>query len=440
MNRISKIFQPMVIIPKNAVIKKQEVSSRSQRLMTELGLIRPATNGTFYLLPLVQRSVDKLVAIVDAHMKQIDAQKVTLPILTPGDLWKKSGRLTGTVNREIMTTIDRHENLQVLSPTNEESITSLMASLSPISYKQLPLRFYQIGTKFRDEMKPRFGLIRTKEFLMKDLYTFDGNDTNALDTYHEVCGIYERMLRNIGLGNFAKVQGDSGLMGGSLSHEYHLPATVGDDTLATCEKCGHSVNVEAIPEGKRENCTKCGEGGAIRLTEGIEVAHTFLLEDKYSNPLKATYLQEHGLTEPLAMGCFGVGITRLVAAAIEVLSTDTDIRWPRRLAPFTVCLIPPKSGSKEDKCGGSALAESLYSKVIELPGLHDDAILDDRNHLTIGKRLLLAKRMGYPFVIVIGSRVVEDPPTLELHLIESGQTMELSPNDIVTELRKHLGA
>uniref|UniRef100_A0A1L8DHL5 Probable proline--tRNA ligase, mitochondrial n=1 Tax=Nyssomyia neivai TaxID=330878 RepID=A0A1L8DHL5_9DIPT len=437
MNRITKIFQPMVIIPKNAVIKKQDASSRSQRLMTELGLIRPATNGTFYLLPLVQRSVEKLVALVDAHMKLLDAQKVTLPILTPGDLWKKSGRLTGTVNREIMTTIDRHENLQVLSPTNEESITSLMASLSPISYKQLPLRFYQIGTKFRDEIRPRFGLIRTKEFLMKDLYTFDGNDTNAMDTYHEVCGIYEKMLRNLGLGTFVKVEGDAGLMGGNLSHEYHLPATLGDDRLAACEKCGYAVNLEAIPEDKQGKCSKCGEA-ALRVSEGIEVAHTFFLGDKYSNPLKATYLQEHGLTEPLAMGCFGVGITRLVAAAIEILSTETDIRWPRRLAPFTVCLIPPKAGSKEDKCGGSALAEKMYMQLVELPGLQDDTIIDDRNHLTIGKRLLLAKRMGYPFVIVIGARVAEDPPVLELHLIESGKSIELSPNDLLLELRKHL--
>uniref|UniRef100_A0A6B2EE74 Probable proline--tRNA ligase, mitochondrial n=1 Tax=Phlebotomus kandelakii TaxID=1109342 RepID=A0A6B2EE74_9DIPT len=439
MNRISKIFQPMVIIPKGAVIKKQEVSSRSHRLMTELGLIRPATNGTFYLLPLVQRSMAKLVAIVEDHMKEIDAQRLSLPILTPGDLWRKSGRLGGPVNREIMTTVDRHENLQVLSPTNEESITSLMASLSPISYKQLPLRFYQIGTKFRDEMKPRLGLIRTKEFLMKDLYTFDGNETNALDTYHEVCSVYERMLKYIGLHAFAKVEGDSGLMGGSVSHEYHLPATVGDDKLITCEKCGHSANLEAILEEKRQQCTKCGSEG-LKITEGIEVAHTFLLGDKYSKPLKANYLQEHGLTEPLAMGCFGVGITRLVAAAVELLSTETDIRWPRRLAPFTVCLIPPKSGSKEEKSGGSVLTDDLYRELTKLPGLEDDTVLDDRNHLTIGKRLLLAKRMGYPFVIVAGSRVTEEPPMLELHFVEDNKSVELRPSEVVSEVRKHLDA
>uniref|UniRef100_A0A1B0DGL6 Probable proline--tRNA ligase, mitochondrial n=1 Tax=Phlebotomus papatasi TaxID=29031 RepID=A0A1B0DGL6_PHLPP len=427
----------MVIIPKGAVIKKAEVSSRSHRLMTELGLIKPATNGTFYLLPLVQRSVDKLVAIVEAHMREIDAQRLTLPILTSGELWKKSGRLGSAPNREIMTTVDRHENLQILSPTNEESITSLMASLSPISYKQLPLRFYQIGTKFRDEMKPRFGLIRTKEFIMKDLYTFDGNETNALDTYHEICGAYEKMLRFIGLTTFAKVEGDAGLMGGNLSHEYHLPAAVGDDTLVTCEKCGHAANLEAIPEAKRKNCGKCGSD-SLKISEGIEVAHTFLLGDKYSKPLKATYLQEHGLTVPVVMGCFGVGITRLVAAAIEVLSTDTDIRWPRKLAPFTVCLIPPKAGSKEEKSGGTALAEDLYRQLSQLPGLEDDAVLDDRNHLTIGKRLLLAKRMGYPFVIVAGSRVADTPPLLELHLVESGKSLELQPSDIISEIRKHL--
>ncbi|XP_059621945.1 probable proline--tRNA ligase, mitochondrial [Phlebotomus argentipes] len=439
MNRISKIFQPMVIIPKGAVIKKQEVSSRSHRLMTELGLIKAAANGTFYLMPLVQRSVDKLVAIVEAHMRQIDAQKVTLPILTPGELWKKSGRLGGAINREIMTTVDRHDNLQVLSPTNEESITSLMASLSPISYKQLPLRFYQIGTKFRDEMKPRFGLIRTKEFLMKDLYTFDGNETNALDTYHEVCATYERMLKHLGLGAFAKVEGDAGLMGGNLSHEYHLPATVGDDRLIACEKCGHAANLEAIPEEKRKECIKCG-APALVITEGIEVAHAFLLGDKYSTPLKANYLQEHGLTESLAMGCFGVGVTRLVAAAVEVLSTETDIRWPRRLAPFLVCLIPPKSGSKEEKSGGNAVTEELCNQLVTLPGLADDVVLDDRNHLTIGKRLLLARRMGYPFVIVAGAKVAENPPLLELHLVESGKSVELCPSDLLSEVRKHLDA
>ncbi|EDS29676.1 prolyl-tRNA synthetase [Culex quinquefasciatus] len=230
MNRLTKIFQPTLIVPKNAVVKNQDVTSKSQRLMLEQGLIRQAGNGTFYLMPLLQRSLQKAVDLVDHFMQRhASAQKLTLPILTAASLWRQSGRLE-SAGPELMRTTDRHGKQQILGPTHEESITALVASISPVSYRAFPLRLYQISTKFRDEMKPRFGLMRAKEFLMKDLYTFDVGRGEARETYEEVNEAYRKLFDAVGVG-YVKVRGDTGTIGGSESHEYHFPSEVGEDQL-----------------------------------------------------------------------------------------------------------------------------------------------------------------------------------------------------------------
>ncbi|XP_062561687.1 probable proline--tRNA ligase, mitochondrial isoform X2 [Armigeres subalbatus] len=199
MNKLSNIFQPSLIIPKNAIIKNQDVTSKSQRLMLEQGLIRPAGNGTFYILPLLQRSVRKAIDLVDHFMQHhVEAEKLTLPILTSAELWQKSGRLE-TAGGELMSITDRHGKQQILGPTHEESITALLAAISPVSYRQFPLRLYQISSKFRDEMKPRFGLLRAKEFLMKDLYTFDVGLNEARRTYDQVNDAYRKLFDAVGV-------------------------------------------------------------------------------------------------------------------------------------------------------------------------------------------------------------------------------------------------
>ncbi|XP_053690976.1 probable proline--tRNA ligase, mitochondrial [Sabethes cyaneus] len=432
MHRLSKIFQPVLVVPKNAVIKHQDVTSKSQRLMVEQGLIRQAGNGTFYILPMLQRSLQKTIALVDSHMQRYaEAEKLTLPTLMSADLWRKSGRLD-SAGPELMKTIDRHEKVQILGPTHEESVTALLAAISPVSYRQFPLRVYQITTKFRDEMKPRFGLMRAKEFLMKDMYTFDVGTKEAHETYELVNEAYRRFFDALGV-PYVKVSGDSGLMGGSISHEYHFLSEVGEDQLVHCNACGMSFNQEKLTS--KSKCEQCHSESIARQT-GIEIAHAFILEDKYSKALGAKYLNQTGKPAVLQMGCYGIGITRLIAASIEVLSSEQDIRWPLPIAPFKVCLIPPKKGSKEEPGAGPWL-EKMLDEMDRLPALRSDVVVDDRTSLTIGKRLMDARKTGFPVVVVISSKATNVGNELfEVFNMQQGTQVVLGFNETLSEVKR----
>lgn len=186
---------------------------------------------------------------------------------------------------------------------------------------------------------------------------------------------------------FILVEADTGNIGGSRSLEYQIPAEIGEDTLMQCKTCNWSSNLEV--SGDISTCPKCQS--KIERSQGIEVAHTFLLDDKYSKPLRATFLQSNTKPATLMMGCYGIGISRLIAASIETLSTDDQIRWPYLLAPFSVCIIPPKKGSREEE-SVAHLTDLIYGDLTKVEELNDDVIVDDRTGLTIGKRLLEAKR------------------------------------------------
>uniref|UniRef100_A0A034VBT6 Probable proline--tRNA ligase, mitochondrial n=1 Tax=Bactrocera dorsalis TaxID=27457 RepID=A0A034VBT6_BACDO len=432
MERLSRLFWPVLVTPKNAVVKNVEAISRSQKLLTDLGLVRPAYNGTYQLLPLAQRVMEKCADLVRRQMRDVGAQQIALPVLTPSELWKKSGRLDGDIT-EFYLIKDRHGKQFLLSPTHEEAVTAMLASIAPISYKQLPIRLFQIGPKFRDELKPRFGLIRAKEFVMKDLYTFDRDAATALHTYNQINSAYEALFQQLQV-PFVKVEAATGMMGGSVSHEYHYLAATGEDQLITCDSCGYAANIETINEASHDkHCQRCNSTN-VRSVTGIEVGHTFVLNDKYSKPLKATFLQENGKPENLVMGCYGIGVSRLVAAAVEVLATESELRWPTLLAPFDVCIIGAKEGSKEEKLANSVETEFCNA----LSGIcnEEDVLIDDRSNFTIGKRLLEAKRMGYPIIVVIGSKAANAVPKIELHYI-SGETMDVEPNEALALIAKY---
>lgn len=281
------------------------------------------------------------------------------------------------------------------------------------------MKLYQINTKFRDEMKPRYGLIRAKEFLMKDLYTFDLDLKSAKETYHQVQEQYRKLFESLQI-PFVKVSGDTGVMGGNISHEYHYLTNIGEDQIIECKACKKAINRElAIDEFKI--CEKCNVD-RLEINNGIEIGHTFILEDKYTKPMKATYLNKTGKPEILQMGCYGIGVTRLIAASIEYLSTESQIRWPFLLAPYKVLIIPPKEGSKEEN-SLEKFATQFYQTLNETGALKDSILMDDRSNLTIGKRLLDAKKFGFPFVIVIGGKTAENGK-FELH--ELMQTEDVS--------------
>lgn len=239
--------------------------------------------------------------------------------------------------------------------------------------------------------------------------------------------LVKRTLRN----SLLPVNGSTGMMGGNLSHEYHLPATIGDDTLLKCSACSHAINEEMLADSEKV-CPQC-KSAELQKTQGIEVGHTFLLGEKYSSLLGANVVLDSGDVKPLTMGCYGIGITRMVAASIEVLATETDIRWPTAIAPYLVCIIPPKKGSREFERAEEIVGE-LYGQLSQVAGIGSDNILvDDRSQLTIGKRMMMAKRMGYPAVVVVGSKCLDDE--VEVHLINEQSQANIRPSDVAQHLK-----
>ncbi|XP_060526889.1 probable proline--tRNA ligase, mitochondrial [Cylas formicarius] len=432
-HRLSKILQPITIISKGSNNPHKDVTSKSQRLMLELGVIQQAHTGSFHFLPLGLRALDKLVKIVDEEMASIGGQKIMFPTLVKADLWTTSGR-ADAMGSELMTLKDRHNHKYILCPTHEETASHLLQSLAPISYKRFPLLIYQITSKYRDEMKPRFGLIRGREFVMKDLYSFDVDKLSAMETYEKVAGSYDRVFKRIGI-NFVKVLGTSGTMGGDLSHEYHYRAAIGDDKIFVCHNCDFSANVDLM---KTEKCPKCDEGKNVSIQSSIEVGHTFLLGDKYSKPLNAKYLSHNAKPQLLQMGSYGLGLSRILAASVEVLSLEQEMRWPDSLAPFNVVVVPPKAGSREEATVGP-LAERLYASLErEVPELKQNVLLDDRTNLTVGRRFLDARRVGYRFVIVLNKLSSEDPPQFEMNDLARNSQMVLQENQIIKYIKENI--
>jgi len=423
---VSRYFQPFDVIPHNQdTVHNPQEDSISARLLTSHGIVRQAGPGTFHLLPLGLRAVDKLERLIDTELQKIGCLKVSMPLQTMGSLWKKSGRLD-SMGAELIKFRDRHSRSQVLSPTHEESITSLLATMPDISSKALPIRLYQTGTKFRDEMRPKFGLIRSNEFIMKDLYTFDKDINDAKKTYEEVTQAYKNIFEKLEV-PFVVVSGDTGQIGGSVSHEYHFPAPIGQDTLQICRVCRKGDNMEL---GGMKGCEKCDGQRQMDISKGIEVGHTFLLGDKYSKPFKAQYKAESGASVLYQMGCYGIGVSRVMAASVEVLSSKTELRWPQHIAPFTVAILAPKMGSKEAVANN--IVEEISKKVDDL--FKNDVIVDDRGKLTVGKKLREASKTGYPYIILFGKKCVDLDPKLELHMLNSKTVLELRPDEVVEHL------
>ncbi|KAH8302877.1 hypothetical protein KR044_011566 [Drosophila immigrans] len=427
MNKASRLFWPTLVTPKNAVVKQTEQLSRSQKLLTELGLVKPGSNGTYQIMPIAQRAIDKCIKLVQSNMQAAGGQKISLPVLTPAQLWKKTGRLEGDISEFYMLR-DRSGKQFLMSPTHEEAVTAMLASTAPISYRQLPLRLYQIGPKFRDELKSRFGLMRAKEFLMKDMYSFDVSLEAAAQSYATVTAAYERFFRQLEL-PFVRVEAASGMMGGSQSHEYHFISPVGEDTLLQCSSCGYAGNAEVF-DSATDACPSCHSTQMDRV-RGVEVAHTFLLGDKYSKPLGATFLNTAGKPETLLMGCFGIGVTRVVAAALEVLSSEQQLRWPKLLAPYDVCVIGPKAGSKE-QASAERIEHELLTQLVQICGA-EQLLHDERKELTIGKRLLDAQRLGHSLTIVVGGKSM---PKLELHA-SGADKLELDQEQVLQLVAQH---
>lgn len=390
-------------------------------LLIRAGYIRQTHAGIFQLLPLGCRVQERIEQRLDRHMRELGASKVSLSTFSSEKLWAQSGRLAGD-NRELFKLQDRRGTPLLLSPTHEEEITSLVSGVVH-SYRNLPLRLYQVTRKYRDERRARAGLLRTREFVMKDLYTFDATEEQAMVTYNHVRKVYSALFKELKVPMRVAVA-DSGSIGGDVSHEYHLLSPAGEDELVTCSQCSWSANMEVLAERKvPAKCPRCHSSSTassrstisdsptsttLRVEKAIELGHTFFLGTKYSGALNAHITNAGGQRAPLQMGCYGIGVSRMVAGLAHVLRSSTGLNWPRGLAPFDAVIIA-ESDFEHD-------ARKLYRALCNLPlslsGARGFApILDDRDHPTVHK-LKDADLIGYSIILVLGKawrldRVVE---------------------------------
>ncbi|EPX72533.1 proline-tRNA ligase [Schizosaccharomyces octosporus yFS286] len=377
--------------------RKYNVPESSGQLLQDLGFVHMSMSGVFHLLPLGLRVQDKICRLVQQSMKSVGATQVSLAHLSSKEVWNRSGRWE-TSGRELFRLKDRTERELCLAPTHEEDVTQCIASFVE-SQKQLPIRVYQIGRKYRDEARPRGGLLRGKEFVMKDLYTFDVDGKQAQGTYRQVLGAYHQFFKAVGL-PFSMVNADTGNIGGKLSHEFHYRSEAGEDTICVCPSCEFSTNSELLKEtglGKGHSCPNCKD--ELTLSSSIEVGHAFLLGQAYSSKLGANVEVDQRL-EPLYMGCFGIGISRMIAAIANVTKDSKGLVWPTNVAPWKVLVVP--SSMKY-----MAAAESVYDGVANVVGA-DNILLEDRSQHSFGYKMKDAELIGYPFVIIVGSQFERD--------------------------------
>ena len=545
----------------------------SHQLMLRAGMIRKLSSGLYSWLPMGLRVLRKVEAIIRDEMNKAGAQEVLMPVVQPAELWQESGRWQ-QYGPELLRMADRHKNSFCLGPTHEEVITDLIRH-EVKSYKQLPANFYQIQTKFRDEIRPRFGVMRSREFIMKDAYSFHKDQQSLQDTYNIMHSAYSNIFNRLGL-QFRPVIADTGSIGGSTSHEFHVLADSGEDDIAFSNSSDFAANVEMAealaPAGKRpaassdmekittpgqhtieqvsaglnvntdqivktlivmgetadeENETPlialivrgdhelnaikaeklagvasplefaseetikavlgcsvgsigpvnlsietiidrsaahladfvCGanedgfhltgvnwerdaktdriedirnvvEGdpspdgnGRLQIKRGIEVGHIFQLGTKYSEALNATVLNEHGKDQIMLMGCYGIGVSRIVASAIEQNNDDKGIIWPDSIAPFQIAIVPLNMHKSE------AVAEQSNKLYDQLTALGYDVLLDDRNERP-GVKFNDMELMGIPHRIVVGDRGLKEQQ-LEYKGRRDSDNQDIAISDII---------
>ncbi|MEH7234736.1 proline--tRNA ligase [Bacillus sp. JJ1562] len=563
--------QSMTLIPTLREVPA-DAEIKSHQLLIRAGFIRQNASGVYSYLPLARRVLQKIEKIVREEMERTGAAELLMPALTPAELWQESGRWY-SYGPELMRLHDRHERDFVLGPTHEEVITSLVRDEIK-SYKRLPLTLYQIQTKFRDEKRPRFGLLRGREFIMKDAYSFHADQDSLHDVYEKMYTAYSNVFARCGL-NFRAVIADSGAMGGKDTHEFMVLSEVGEDTIAYSDTSSFAANIEMAPvvmeypksnepvkelekvetiekksieevatflDVSTEKCIKsllfevdekfilvlargdheindikvknlleatnvelastedterimgctvgslgpinvtneitviadhavasvvngvCGankenyhfvnvnpdrdftgiqyedlrfiqEGdpspdgqGKIVFAEGIEVGHIFKLGTRYSEAMGATFLDENGRTQPMIMGCYGIGVSRTLSAVAEQSNDDNGLIWPENLAPYNLHLIPVNMKNEEQK----VLAESLY---VSLQESGYDVLFDDRVERP-GVKFADSDLIGLPLRITVGKRASEG--IVEVKVRKTGETLEINIENLIETIKKYI--
>ena len=386
----------------------------SHQLSLRAGLVHMLTSGVYSYLPLGYRVLTRVENIIRQEMDAIGCHELLMPALHPIEIWEKTGR--DITLKDIMITFDNKKGQRMcLGPTHEEVITALAKHFIK-SYRQLPVTLYQIQTKFRDEVRSRFGIVRACEFIMKDAYSFDRDAQGLRKNYDLQLQAYTKIFKRCGLDAIV-VSADSGAMGGSVSHEFLVAAPIGEDTVWVNKKNGQALKEE---EGKIPQ----GPGWERKIA--IELGHVFQLGTKYSESLGALYLDENGVQQPMIMGCYGIGVSRLIAAIIEVNNDAGGIMWPKEVAPFDVEILPL---THDEVTMG--LAKTYYEE-LKASGL--DVLLDDRDE-SAGRKFNDADLIGIPLRIIIGKRMLSQDQ-VEIKVRRSGQVTAVDKGKVKEEILK----
>ena len=396
----------------------QEAESVSHQLMLRAGLVRMLMSGVYSYLPLGLKVLRNIEGIIREEMNAAGASELLLPALQPKELWLKSGR--DSVLAEVMIRFtDRRGRDICLGPTHEEVITDLVKN-NVSSYRQLPVILYQIQAKFRDEIRPRFGVVRACEFIMKDAYSFDQDEEGLDKNYRIMHEAYKNIFRRCGL-DFISIEADPGVMGGNMSHEFMVPAASGEDVVLRCPKC----KVAHPYSDKEKSCQVCQ--AKLEKTNCIEIGHIFKLGTKYSSSLEANFLDAEGKLKPVIMGCYGIGVSRLIAAIIEQNNDANGIIWPKEVSPFEVEIIPLDTADKKIK----EEAEGLYAELIS-SGV--EALLDDRDERP-GVKFKDADLLGIPFQVVLGKEFLKSG-SLELKVRSTGEKSAKTRAELIAAIKK----
>lgn len=426
--RLSQYFLPLLKEdPKEAQIV-------SHKLMLRAGMIRQQAAGIYSWLPLGLTVLRNIERIVDEELQKVGCVPLLMPTLQPTDLWKESGRYEA-LGKEMLKFMDRGERELLYSPTNEEMIVDIFRGYVK-SYKQMPLNLYQIQWKFRDEVRPRFGVMRGREFLMKDAYSFDVSVEDAHKEYAKMYDCYHAIFQRMGLTTVA-VNADSGAIGGNLSHEFQVIAETGESQIyydarfddirsGKLKMSGEEMrNMYAAADEQHKPDTCPISGDQLKTARGIEVGHVFYLGNKYSKAMGVTVQGPEGEITP-EMGCYGIGVSRLVGAIIEASHDANGIIWPESVAPFHVGLINLRSGDAAcDKASEDAYAQ------LEQAGfktLYDDT--DKRG----GEKFAGMDLIGLPWQIVIGPKGVEKG-VVEMKNRKSGEKSEVPFADALKKIK-----
>ena len=380
----------------------QEAEVISHKLMLRAGMVRKVASGIYTWLPLGLKVLRKIENIVREEMDNSGAQEVLMPMVQPKELWNETNRWE-KMGPELLRIQDRHERDFCLGPTHEEVITDLIRN-NVKSYKELPLNIYQIQTKFRDEVRPRYGVMRGREFLMKDSYSFNIDEACLEETYLAMRNTYKKVLERMGL-EYKIVSADSGAIGGDASEEFHVLAETGEDTIAVSNSSEYAINTELLLKEGEDISSLEGKPspdgeGIIEIKKGIEVGHIFQLGKVYAEDMKANVLNNEGKASTLYMGCYGIGVSRLVAATIEQNNDEKGIIWPQSVAPFDINIIA--IGFQKDEKIAKA-SNSLYK---ELTNMGYDVLLDDRKD-GYGAKIKDSELIGIPLNIIIGKQFIE---------------------------------